>query len=415
MARFYTRSLRAGGAAVAEPEPPVAYVGEPVFHLLPSATHIDADPERLTIEAIMTEDVAEVTGVLDGLGGAEADGDDEGADAEGDPRRRRRRRRGGRGAHRAGATSETEAAEQEGVLPGEPALPPQIVEFDASFVGDVPPSSYLAGMVQSGGLVLPDRNRRRRGGYGRADDAPAQSGANGAGRAITPPPTSAPSARSGKGSSLEESITRTNVLLELLLQRQTDMLRQLERMTTAVERGGGTGSGGGGGTAAVAQRVGVFVDVPNIVYAADRINVQIDWGKVLHYVTRGRQLVRATAYSPVSDNARQGVEMERFVAPFYNLPFRILTKNMKRFSNGEIKANFDVELAIDVVAMSDRVDVITLVSGDGDFRRMVELVQAKGVRVEVLAFSSSTAGELRAVCDDYIDIGQHLSEMTITR
>jgi uncharacterized LabA/DUF88 family protein len=65
--------------------------------------------------------------------------------------------------------------------------------------------------------------------------------------------------------------------------------------------------------------------------------------------------------------------------------------------------------------MADRLDVVCLVSGDGDFRRMVELAQIKGARVEVLAFSSSTAGELRAVCDEYIDFTQHQDELCVTK
>ncbi|MFN8556987.1 MAG: NYN domain-containing protein [Dehalococcoidia bacterium] len=144
-------------------------------------------------------------------------------------------------------------------------------------------------------------------------------------------------------------------------------------------------------------------------------SVNIDWGKVLHYLTRDRQLVRAAAYAPVSDDAYQRIETQRFVQPFYKLPYKILTKPLKRFGNGEIKANFDVELAIDVITMADRLDIVCLVSGDGDFRRMVELVQAKGVRVEVVAFSSSTAGELRAACDEYIDFAEHLHEFCETR
>jgi uncharacterized LabA/DUF88 family protein len=32
------------------------------------------------------------------------------------------------------------------------------------------------------------------------------------------------------------------------------------------------------------------------------------------------------------------------------------------------------------------------------------MVEARGVRVEVAAFSASTSGDLRAVCDDFIDL-----------
>jgi uncharacterized LabA/DUF88 family protein len=214
---------------------------------------------------------------------------------------------------------------------------------------------------------------------------------------------------------VEELIARQNVLFDQLLQRQTAMLKALERVMMALERRGGGGGGGGVGTFAALPRCAVFVDVPNIVYAADRIGVEIDWGKALHFLTRDRQLVRASAYAPVSDDPYQRIETQRFVQPFYKLPYRILTKPLKRFGNGEIKANFDVELAIDVITMADRLDVVSLVSGDGDFRRMVELIQSKGVRVEVVAFGSSTASELRAVCDEYIDISQQQHEFCVTR
>ncbi len=67
------------------------------------------------------------------------------------------------------------------------------------------------------------------------------------------------------------------------------------------------------------------------------------------------------------------------------------------------------------IARLRRLDIVCLLSGDGDFRRMVELVQGKGVRVEAFAFKSSTAGELRAVADDYVDFGDHLQEFCVTK
>ncbi|MCY4668192.1 MAG: NYN domain-containing protein, partial [Rhodococcus sp.] len=68
-------------------------------------------------------------------------------------------------------------------------------------------------------------------------------------------------------------------------------------------------------------------------------------------------------------------------------------------------------LAIDALAMSDRVDVIVLVSGGGDFRRLVEIVGARGVRVEVMAFGKSTSADLRQVADRYIDIASHADRL----
>ena len=158
-------------------------------------------------------------------------------------------------------------------------------------------------------------------------------------------------------------------------------------------------------------RLGIFVDVPNLIYGAER-GEGVDEGSIVHmgkllaYLSDGRELIRATAYSPVSDDPAEPVERQRFVAPFVPHDYRIVTKPMKRFADGSVKGNFDVEMALDMVTMADRLDIVVVVSGDADFARAVELLQGKGVRVEVVAFSGSTSIEMRALADRYIDVGQ---------
>ena len=65
--------------------------------------------------------------------------------------------------------------------------------------------------------------------------------------------------------------------------------------------------------------------------------------------------------------------------------------------------------------MSDRLDVVVLMSGDGDFRRLVELIASRGVRVEVVAFGETASSEIKSVADLYIDLGQHLDEFKTKR
>jgi len=165
------------------------------------------------------------------------------------------------------------------------------------------------------------------------------------------------------------------------------------------------------GVTAEQPRVGIFVDVPNVIYAGDRLGVSLDFKKVLDFLVDGRELVRASAYAPISDAPNAKFETQRFVQPFVDLGYRVVTKPHKRYADGSMKANFDVELAMDVLTMSDRLDIVTLVSGDGDFRRLAEIVASKGVRIEVVAFSESTAAELRAVADKYIDLNQFINEL----
>jgi uncharacterized LabA/DUF88 family protein len=156
--------------------------------------------------------------------------------------------------------------------------------------------------------------------------------------------------------------------------------------------------------AARKPRLGVFVDVPNVLYGLEAGEAPLDMGKLLAMLTEGRELVRATAYAPVSDDPREAVERQKFVAPFVPYAYRIVTKPMKRFADGSVKGNFDVEMAIDLVTMSERLDVVAIVSGDSDFAKAVETVQSRGVRVEVVAFAGSTSIEMRALADHYLEL-----------
>ncbi|MBA4179301.1 MAG: hypothetical protein C0506_01810 [Anaerolinea sp.] len=186
--------------------------------------------------------------------------------------------------------------------------------------------------------------------------------------------------------------------------------RQIEQLAETVRRAGSGGAVGASGTRA---RVGVFVDAANVELASDRMRARFDWAKILDMLTHDRQLVRAIAYSPVHDDPGVSIETQRFVEPFLGKGYKVVTKPLKRFQDGTIKANVDIELALDIMEMLDRLDVVCLVSGDGDFQRLVEVVQSKGVRVEVVAVGNSTAGNLRNAADQFIDLQQRLREVRI--
>ena len=73
-----------------------------------------------------------------------------------------------------------------------------------------------------------------------------------------------------------------------------------------------------------------------------------------------------------------------------------------------VKGNMDIELAIDVMEMADRIDHIVIFSGDGDFRRLVEAVQRRGRRVSVVSTIRTqppmVADELRRQADNFIEL-----------
>jgi uncharacterized LabA/DUF88 family protein len=203
--------------------------------------------------------------------------------------------------------------------------------------------------------------------------------------------------------------------LERLLANQTTLLQQQQHVLQSVVEAMATLQGSiermsTMGIAAGMPRAGVFVDAPNVVYAAESARVTIDYGRMLDYLGRGRELVHAIVYAPVTEESGYRFEGQRFVAPFLGKGYKLVTKPLKRFPDGTAKGNFDIELAIDIVTMSQRLDVVILISGDSDFSRLIELIQSRGVRVEVVAFAANVSWELVQMADVFIDIGQCLDE-----
>ncbi len=151
------------------------------------------------------------------------------------------------------------------------------------------------------------------------------------------------------------------------------------------------------------ERVGVFVDVANLLYSARTLRMTIDFGKLLDFLRGNRRLVRAHAYCPTSP---QPGDDQMFLQAVKGLGYRITTKDYKTFSSGAKKADLDLDLCMDVVRLVEgkAVDCIVLVSGDSDFMPMLDYCSDHGVRVEVAAFDESMSATLRQSCDLFINL-----------
>jgi uncharacterized LabA/DUF88 family protein len=85
-----------------------------------------------------------------------------------------------------------------------------------------------------------------------------------------------------------------------------------------------------------------------------------------------------------------------------------------------VKGNMDIELAVDVLDLAPHLDHVVLFSGDGDFRRLVEAVQRRGVRVTVISTIRTqpvmVADDLRRQADaflDLADLAEHISRRQV--
>jgi uncharacterized LabA/DUF88 family protein len=166
------------------------------------------------------------------------------------------------------------------------------------------------------------------------------------------------------------------------------------------------------------DRTALFIDGANLYSAAKALNADLDFRKLVEIYRDSAVLTRAYYYTAV-------VEGEEFspIKPLvdwldYN-GFTVVTKPVKRFTDAQghtrIKGNMDIEIAVDMLELAPRLDHAVLFSGDGDFRRLVQAVQARGVRVTVVSTVKSQppqiADELRRQADAFVDLADLLPEI----
>lgn len=165
------------------------------------------------------------------------------------------------------------------------------------------------------------------------------------------------------------------------------------------------------------DRVALFIDGANLYSAAKGLNLDIDFRKLLGSFSEKAVLLRAYYYTAV-------VEGEEFspIRPLvdwlgYN-GFSVVTKAAKRFTDlqghSRLKGNMDIEIAVDMLEIAPHVTHMVLFSGDGDFRRLVQAVQAKGVRVTVVSTTRTQppmiADDLRRQADAYIELADRAED-----
>jgi len=159
------------------------------------------------------------------------------------------------------------------------------------------------------------------------------------------------------------------------------------------------------------QRVGILIDVQNLYHSAKNIyKARVNFKEIIKTAVSGRKLVRAIAYVITTESG----EEQAFFDALTKMGIETKSKGLQIFSGGMKKADWDVGLAIDAIKLSEKLDTIVIVSGDGDFVPLVEyLKDTKGCQVEVIAFQKSASGKLVEVADDFTDLGLETGKYTI--
>jgi len=150
-------------------------------------------------------------------------------------------------------------------------------------------------------------------------------------------------------------------------------------------------------------RVAIFIDGSNLFYAALQLGIEIDYSKLLYRLTGGSRLLRSFFYTGVD---RTNEKQQGFLLWMRRNGYRVIAKDLVQLPDGSKKANLDVEIAVDMMALVAAYDTAVLVSGDGDLAYAVDAVSYRGARVEVVSLRSMTSDSLINVADRYVDLDQ---------
>jgi uncharacterized LabA/DUF88 family protein len=152
------------------------------------------------------------------------------------------------------------------------------------------------------------------------------------------------------------------------------------------------------------QRIGVLVDVSNMYHSAKNLfKRRVNFKEILKSAVAGRKLIRATAYVIKTENE----EGNAFFEALNQQGFEVKMKDLQIFAGGAKKADWDVGITVDAIKLSEKLDVVILITGDGDYIPLVNYLQnTKGCLVEVMAFRQTASSKLIEEADDFVNLSE---------
>jgi uncharacterized LabA/DUF88 family protein len=167
------------------------------------------------------------------------------------------------------------------------------------------------------------------------------------------------------------------------------------------------------------EKTALFIDGANLYAASRNLGFDVDYRALLQFFRARSNVLRAYYYSAVLETEEYSPLKPLTDWLAYN-GYALVTKPAREFTDASgrrrIKGNMDIELAIDMLEMAERIDHAILFSGDSDFRRLVEAVQRRGVRVSVVSSIRTSppmaADELRRQADTFVELSEIAPEFT---
>ncbi|MFA4016088.1 MAG: hypothetical protein RUDDFDWM_001189 [Candidatus Fervidibacterota bacterium] len=153
-------------------------------------------------------------------------------------------------------------------------------------------------------------------------------------------------------------------------------------------------------------KVGVFIDVQNLYLCVRSVfgsQAKINYRALKEFLSQNGAVVRMTAFTCYDPENHSQLE---FIHALSLMGYRVVAKPVKRLPDGSIKANMDMEMAIEIMSQAPFLDEVILVTGDGDFTPLIDQLAKMGKLTKVIGPDRLTSPELIRACDAFINLTQ---------
>jgi uncharacterized protein (TIGR00288 family) len=152
------------------------------------------------------------------------------------------------------------------------------------------------------------------------------------------------------------------------------------------------------------KQVAIFIDAANLYHAAKKINLEIDYAKLLKELTGDRHLAFARIYLAEDTSQKR---QNGFLQYIGDTGFEVISKPLTRRSDGSVKGNLDGEITTDMMKLliePSEIDTVFLISGDSDFACPVKTLRTHGLKVEIIGLKEQTSPALIKSADRFTNL-----------
>jgi len=157
------------------------------------------------------------------------------------------------------------------------------------------------------------------------------------------------------------------------------------------------------------KKVAVFIDVQNIQQVFEKQGAEIRYDKLKEYLTERYQkengeIIKFSAFIPFK---QQDENRLKLIDAISLIGYRVLSKQAKERPDGSVKANMDIEMALEIVSLSSKIDEFVIITGDSDFEPLIDFLSRKGKRVLLIGPGRGpTAIEIIRATDEFENLDE---------